>query len=73
MIHTKRSKVILWIHAYSVELKIKSFYFAAGLREFSTFVSKMVRQEFGNSFLAMTRINELDRYVMQKIRGNMNF
>lgn len=39
-----------------------------GLREFSTFVSKMVRQEFGSNFLALTRINELDRYVMQKIR-----
>lgn len=39
-----------------------------GLREFSTFVSKMVRQEFGCNFLALTRINELDRYVMQRIR-----
>lgn len=39
-----------------------------GLREFSTFVSKMVRQEFGSNFLALTRINELDRYTMQKIR-----
>lgn len=41
----------------------------SGLREFSTFVSKMVRQEFGSNFLALTRINELDRYTMQKIRG----
>lgn len=39
-----------------------------GLREFSTFVSKMVRQEFGCNFLALTRINELDRYTMQRIR-----
>ena len=44
-----------------------------GLREFSTFVSKMVRQEFGCNFLALTRINELDRYTMQRIRGLFNF
>jgi len=44
----------------------------SGLREFSTFVSKMVRQEFGSNFLALTRINELDRYTMQKIRDRLS-
>jgi hypothetical protein len=43
-----------------------------GLREFSTFVSKMVKQKFGSSYLALTRINELDRYTMQRIKGNFS-
>ena len=39
-----------------------------GLREFSTYVSRAVRQEFGPNYLALNRINELDRFVMQRIK-----
>lgn len=56
-----------------VDTKLESFPIMiksvkSGLREFSTFVSKKVRLEFGFDSLASKRINELDRDIMNKIK-----